>query len=139
MDNGDGTGTFDWTPSYVQTGIYVVTFYASDGLAIDSEQVNITVIEAGNQDPVLASIGSQSVTENIQLNFVISASDPEGVTPILSTSILPSGATFIDNGDGTGTYDWIPDFTQSGNYSVTFYAFDGLAQDSETVSIYSDR
>jgi dihydrodipicolinate synthase/N-acetylneuraminate lyase len=134
-DNGDGSGTFDWTPNYVQTGTYAVNFRASDGLEVDSEIVSITVIEAGNQNPVLAAIGSQSTDENVQLTFVVSATDPEGAVPTLTTSALPGGATFVDNGNGTGTFDWIPDFTQSGDYSVTFRTSDGLASDSEIVSI----
>ena len=42
---------------------------------IDSEIVEMTVFEAGNQSPVLASIGSQVTTENINLNFGVSAVD----------------------------------------------------------------
>jgi len=135
VDNGDGTGTFDWTPNYIQTGSYVVNFRASDGLVVDSELVTITVVEAGNQIPVLSAIGTQTTTENVLLSFSISAADPDSTTPTLTTSTLPSGASFVDNSDGTGDFDWTPGFTQSGNYSVTFYASDGLARDSEVVSI----
>ncbi|MDF1544856.1 MAG: Ig-like domain-containing protein [bacterium] len=135
VDNGDGTGSFDWTPSFVQTGIYGVTFVASDGIEADSELVTITVSEAGNQNPALALIGSQSTTENVALAFVVTASDPEGATPTLTTSALPSGASYFDNGDGTANFDWTPGYTQSGTYNVTFYANDGLATDSEVVTI----
>ena len=63
MDNGDGTGSFDWTPTFVQSGTYPVTFYATDdSLAVDSEQVTITVTEPGNQAPVLAAIGAKLTT-----------------------------------------------------------------------------
>ena len=135
-DNGDGSATFDWTPDFVQSGIYNVTFYATDGLATDSEIVTITVNDGGNQLPILAAIGAQSTTENLNLNFVISASDPEGTAPSLTTSSLPAGASFVDNGNGTGTFDWIPDFTQSGSYNLTFYATDdSTAVDSELVTI----
>ncbi len=135
VNHGDGTGTFDWTPNYTQSGNYSVTFYATDGLATDSERVDITVSEAGNQPPVLASIGPRATSEGVQLLFTISATDPDATTPALSTSTLPTGASFTDNGNGTGDFDWTPDFTQSGSYSVTFYASDGLATDSEVVSI----
>ena len=134
VDNGDGTGTFDWTPGFIQSGSYDVTFTATDGIAQVNELVTITVTEAGNQNPVLASIGAQSVTENVQLTFGITATDAEGI-PSLTTSVLPTGASFIDNGDGTGTFDWTPDFTQSGSYDVTFTADDGLAQATEIVTI----
>ncbi|MCH7948619.1 MAG: tandem-95 repeat protein, partial [candidate division Zixibacteria bacterium] len=136
IDNGNGTGSFDWTPNLLQSGTYNVTFYATDdSSAVDSEVVTITVIEAGNQLPVLAAIGAQSTTENILLSFGVSATDIES-TPVLTTSTLPTGAVFTDNGNGTGSFDWTPDFLQSGSYNVTFYATDDLsAVDSEIVTI----
>jgi len=110
IDNGDGTGDFDWTPDFLQSGTYPITFYATDdSLAVDSELVTITVNEGGNQLPILSTIGAQSTTENVQLTFSVSSSDIES-TPTLTTSTLPTGASFIDNGDGTGDFDWTPDF-----------------------------
>jgi uncharacterized protein (UPF0179 family) len=123
----------------VQAGGYSVTFYATDGLATDSEAVSITIDEAGNQTPVIATIGPQSVIEGANLNFPMTATDDDGTIPILSTSALPTGASFIDNADGTGDFDWTPTFTQSGSYSVTFYAFDGIISDSEIVTITVDE
>ncbi|MEW6050860.1 MAG: tandem-95 repeat protein [Candidatus Zixiibacteriota bacterium] len=135
VDNGNGTGTFSWTPGFVQAGSYNVTFRAGDGIATDSEIVAITVADAGNQAPVLAAIGSKSTTEGVNLNFVISASDPDGTTPTFTTSALPSGATFVDNGNGTATFNWTPSFIQAGAYNVTFRTTDGVAIDTETVAI----
>jgi hypothetical protein len=139
VDNGDGTGSFDWTPGFVEAGAYNVTFYATDDIdptRVDSEQVVITVTEAGNQAPILAAIGPQTGTENVLLTFGVSASDPDTTIPALTTTALPTGAVFTDNGDGTGSFDWTPDFTQSGSYPVTFYATDdSAAVDSETVTI----
>ena len=134
-DNGDGSGTFNWTPSFTGAGIYNITFIASDGSLADSEIVVITVQEAGNQSPILATIGPKGTTENVNLNFVVSTTDPDATIPILSTSGVPSGATFIDNGDGTGTFNWTPNFTQAGNYNVTFIASDGVLNDIEVVTI----
>jgi len=134
-DNGDGTGSFDWTPAYIQNGPYDITFYASDGAAIDSEIVTITVTESGNQAPELTTIGAQSTTEGVVLAFGINAADPDSTIPALTTSALPTGATFADNGDGSGSFDWTPDFTQSGSHFVIFYASDGVAVDSEVVAI----
>ena len=97
--------------------------------------MTITVNETGNQTPVLAAIGSQATTEDINLNFVITATDIDATTPTLSATNLPSGASFTDNGDGSGSFDWIPSFTQSGIYNVTFFASDGFLVDSEVVTI----
>ncbi|PWB68849.1 hypothetical protein C3F09_10930, partial [candidate division GN15 bacterium] len=135
VNNGNGTGTFSWTPGFTQSGSYPVTFRATDGTLLDTEIVTITVIDAGNQPPVLAAIGAKSTTEGILLTFGISASDPDGTIPSFSTGTLPTGATFVDNGNGTGTFNWTPSFTQSGGYSVVFRASDGALADSEIVSI----
>ncbi len=135
VDNGDGTGTFNFTPSFTQAGTYPVTFYASDGTAIDSEIVTITVADASNQTPILAAIGPRTTDENVNLSFTVSATDPDGTTPILTTTVLPANATFVDNLNGTGSFSFTPDFTQAGAINVTFYASDGVAIDSEIVTI----
>jgi hypothetical protein len=137
VDNTDGTGIFNFNPDLSQAGDFSVTFKAFDGALVDSEVVVITVTNT-NQSPVLAAIGPQTTTENINLHFVISASDPDGTTPVLTTSTLPAGVTFIDNNDGTGSFDWIPNYTQAGTYPITFNASDGIATVSEIVSITVD-
>jgi C1A family cysteine protease len=38
------SGTFSWTPTYTQSGVYSVRFRASDGFAEDEQTVTITVI-----------------------------------------------------------------------------------------------
>ena len=134
-DNGNGTGTFNWTPSFTDAGIYNVTIVASDGALADSEVVEISVTEAGNQAPILATIGPRGATESINSNFTITATDPDATIPSLTALNLPAGATLVDNGDGSATFDWTPNFTQSGIYNVTFVASDGALADSEVVEI----
>ena len=72
--------------------------------------------ESGNQVPVLNSIGAKGTTEGVNLNFAVSATDADGTLPTLTATALPTGATYLDNGDGTGTFDWTPNFTQSANH-----------------------
>ncbi len=86
-----------------------------------------------NTAPVLNPIGPQTVAEGANLNFLVTATDAESV-PTLSASPL-ANATFTDNGDGTGTFDFNPDFTQAGTFNVTFVASDGELSDSEVVAI----
>ncbi|MCP4632537.1 MAG: hypothetical protein GY855_06385, partial [candidate division Zixibacteria bacterium] len=122
-------------PDVDWNGSEIITFTATDpGLLSDSDPATFTITGI-NDDPVLAIIGPQSTTENVNLNFVISATDVES-TPAFTTSVLPTGATFVDNGDGTGTFDWTPTFLQSGSYPVTFTATDdSTATDFEAVTI----
>ena len=39
LDLNDGTGTFDWTPTYDQSGIYPVTFIAEDDSGPESDPI----------------------------------------------------------------------------------------------------
>jgi hypothetical protein len=135
LDNGNGTGTFNFNPDFTQAGIYNVRFIASDGALADTEIVAVTVNDAGNQAPVLATIGPRLVTEGLNLNFGVSASDPDLTTPTLTAEDVPTNATFLDNGNGTGTFNFNPDFTQSGIYNVRFIASDGALADTEIVAI----
>ena len=93
------------------------------------------ILEIGNQTPVLAAIGAQTGSEGLNLNFTVSATDLDQTTPFLTTTALPAGATFTDNSDGTGVFDWTPTFTDAGAYDVTFYASDGVDTAQELVTI----
>jgi VCBS repeat-containing protein len=108
-----------------------MTFTASDGSLTNSETITITVNNV-NRAPVLAAIGSKAVDENSALTFTVTATDPDGTIPTLTSSALPSGATF--NG-ATGAFVWTPSYTQSGSYTVTFTASDGALTNSETITI----
>ena len=140
VDNGNGTGTFDWTPSFFQDGVYNVTFQAADTSGgVDPEVVSITVTNV-NRDPILDPIGAQAVAEGVNLNFLVTSSDLDNDVLTLTTSALPAGATFIDNGNGTGTFDWTPGFTQAGAYAVTFLVADTAGgSDFESVSFTVTR
>ena len=139
IDNGDGTGSFSWSPSYTDAGIYNVTFYATDVIdpaMIDSELVQITISEAGNQLPVMAVVNDTTIAEASILSLVISATDADGEIPSLTAVNMPTNATFVDSLNGSGYFDFSPDFTQAGVYDVIFKAMDtSLALDSIVVQI----
>jgi hypothetical protein len=134
VDNGDGSGIFDWTPGYTDAGLYQVTFTATDGIDPVSEIVDLTIADAGNQPPVLDPIANQSVAENSTLNMVITASDPDLDPIFLSATDAPLNSNFTDNGDGTATFDFTPDYEQEGTYDVIFKAFDGVLVDSAIIT-----
>jgi uncharacterized protein (TIGR02145 family) len=133
-DLSNGTATFDFNPDFAQSGVYNVTFIASDGVLADSEVVAITVNNV-NRAPVLAVIGPHGVNEGANLNFIASATDPDGTTPAMTSENLPINATYVDHANGTATFDFNPDYTQAGLYNVTFIASDGTMADTEVVAI----
>ncbi len=123
--------TFSWTPTDQQVGTYQVKFAASDGAEYDSETITIAVRStASNRPPVLAPIGDKSLGEGAILNFTVSANDADGDPVTYSVQNLPSGAAFAGQ-----TFTWTPAYNQAGTYQLTFTVSDGLAQDSETITI----
>jgi hypothetical protein len=136
-DHGNGTAFFSFLPDFSQSGVYFVRFIVSDSTLADSETVQIAVMEAGNQPPVLAPIDTAFyVTEGMTLTVPVSATDPEGSPLTLSASPLVQNMTFTDNHNGTGQLVFHPNFVQGGIYGVTFRAFDGQDYDSAFSRIY---
>ena len=138
VDNGDNTGTFTWTPGDEQSGSYTITFTGDDGNGgTDTETTAITVNNVtGNTPPVVDAPDTRTVDEGELLTFTVTATDADSDTVGLSISNLPNGATFVDNGDNTGTFTWTPGDEQSGSYTVTFTGDDGNGgTDTETTRI----
>lgn len=93
----------------------------------------VTVTFNVNEPPVLAPIGNRNVNESQTLQFIVSATDPNGDPLSYSASGLPSGASFNPS---TRTFSWTPGYTQAGVYpGVTFTVTDGALNDSETITI----
>jgi len=86
--------------------------------------------------PVLTVPGPQTVNEGQTLQFGVSAVDPEGVRVELRAVAIPLGATFVDNRNNTGTFDWTPAKGDAGSHAATFVADDTFGEtDTETVAI----
>jgi len=132
-DNGDGTGSFAWTPGYDAAGDYTATFYVSDGTLSDTLEVAITVNNV-NRAPEFAAVDPQSTDENVELTFGVTATDLDGEALTL-TADVPAGAEFTDNGNGTGSFAWTPGYDAAGDYTATFYASDGDLADTLEVAI----
>lgn len=98
--------------------------------------VFISSLTKANETPVLDSIGAKTAYEFHTLIFGIHATDSDGDSIILDADSMPSNSTFIDSGNGSGSFRFVPDYTQAGIYYVTFIASDTAgAQDSEVVQI----
>jgi hypothetical protein len=136
VDNGNNTGTFSWTPGYNQAaGGYQVKFTASDGDKTADETISIDVND--NLPPVIANIPDKTVNEGQLLSFNVTATDAEEQHVSLSAG-YPNGsfgASFVDNGNNTGTFSWTPAYSQAGLYEVIFEASDGNSNDTEEVAI----
>ncbi len=89
-----------------------------------------------NRPPVLNPIGNKTVRVGKRLRFTITANDPDEDDNLhFAAQNLPQGASFIDNGNRTATFDWTPTVNQAGLHSVLFQVSDGDLSDSEPITI----
>lgn len=132
------SGLFAWTPSYIQSGSYNVTFRTTDiGGLYAEEPITITVNNV-NWTPALAAIGNKTVSEASLLSFTISGSDPDSDAITYTAGNLPGGAVFTAT---TGAFSWTPDYTQSGVYpGVAFTVTDtGGLYATEAITITANN
>ena len=104
---------------------------------LETESIMATVNQ-GKFCPVLDldPIGDKSADEGTTLSFAVTASDPEGTIPSLGLTNPPDDSNFIDNGNGTGAFTWIVDYSDSGVYpNLRFEATSGDRTDSEEMTI----
>src|SRR4030095_2135028 len=106
-----------WTPTEAQgPGSYPITINVSDGTTTVGTSITVTVNEV-NVAPILAAIGSKTVTQNQLLTFTATATDADVPANTLTFSLgagAPAGATI---GATSGVFSWTPSAT--GSFAVT--------------------
>jgi parallel beta-helix repeat protein len=89
-----------------------------------------------NHKPVLNPVGNKSVNFNNNLQFTVSATDPDGdaIVEFIYYPML-TGMSFNTT---TGVFSWTPEYSQVGAYNMTFRAYDeyGMLSDRQTMTIY---
>ena len=128
------TAMFDWPTTFGDAGNDVVTFIATndgDGTGTPlstSVSVPITVLKA-TVPPQITFIADQAVADGTAQTLTVQATDPDG-DPLVLTAAgttdlgLPNFATFVDHGDGTGTFAFSPGPDDGGNFTITLTATD---------------
>ncbi len=122
VDNGDGTGTLSGTPATGTAGNYAITLTANNGVDTPALQSFSLLV---NQSPAITSTNTATFNEQAMGSFTVTTTgDP---TPTLTeTGNLPSGVSFIDNGDGTATIIGTPAAGTGGQYGFTIQASNGV-------------
>ncbi|MEK7347669.1 MAG: Ig-like domain-containing protein, partial [Candidatus Eisenbacteria bacterium] len=123
-----GAGTVSTTvtaaPAPGDAGSYPSSVTATANLLTDTKNFTINVTRP-NQVPTISAPATATVDEGQNLNFTVTAADGDSDPLTLAASGVPAGASFLDNGNGTGTFNWTPGFNQAGSYTVTFDVSDG--------------
>jgi len=122
-DNGNGTATLGGTPA--SAGTYSLTFTANNGVGTPATQAFALTVSNPNAAPVITSASSTTFTVGTAGTFSVTTTGTP--TPSLTeTGALPSGVTFKDNGNGTGTLSGTPAVGTGKAYSITFTASNGV-------------
>lgn len=136
IDRGNGTALLSWNTGCNDHGNYVLPVKAFDGIdsTLDTVRVSVTDI---NFPPVFLSTSTVKQYAMIQKTFsyTVRTQDCDGTSPTLRAINLPSGASFTDNRDGTGSVVWTPLASEAGYYMVIFEAKDDVTAVRDTVII----
>lgn len=106
--------------------------------AIDEVNLIAPVLDGGaNHDPVVTPPTIPDAEDGDTVQYIVSATDPDFDALFLGASSLPAGATFVDNGNRTGTFQWsIPLDGGIGSHTMAFSAEDwNGARDEKAGSI----
>ncbi len=117
-DNGNGTGTLSGTPAAGTGGTYALNFTASNGTLPDAVQNFTLTID---QAPAITSASATTFTVGASGTFSVTTSGFP-TAALVQSGALPSGVTFIDNGNGTGTLSGTPSAGTAGPYAIAFTA-----------------
>jgi hypothetical protein len=133
-DHGDGTGSLTGTPPAGSGATYSFTLHATNGIDPPASQSFVLTV---NEPPKITSAdhttftvgGAGSFTVTTQAGFPIPAT-------LTETGALPSGVSFVDNGNGTAALSGVPNAGSGGSYPLTITAANGVgAGDSQSFTL----
>ena len=124
----NGTATLAGTPSTTASGPYPITFTAKNSTGSASQAFTLTV----DQSPTFSS--AATVTETAGTAFAFTVSTKGYPTPALTSGSLPTGATFADNGNGSGTLAGSTAIV-AGTYAVTVTAANAGASVNQVITL----
>ena len=138
VDNGNGTATLGGVPAAGTGGSYNVVITAANGISPNATQ-SFTV--AVDQPPAITSGNNTTFTVGSSGAFTVTTTAYPTAGFTETGGALPSGVTFVDNGNGTATLDGTPSAGTAGVYNFTISAQNGVspnAAQSFTLTIQSN-
>ena len=121
-DNGNGTATIAGTPAAGTGGNYPIVITAANGVGTNATQT-FTLDNA--QAPTITSPATVEFATGVAGAYEVTTTGTSGAAtdeyPTLTTGTLPTGLSFVDNGNGTGTLSAATSLA-AGTYTVDITA-----------------
>ena len=103
--------------------------------------LSLNNLSLADTSPEFVPLNDQYISEGASLIFEIESFDIDGDSIALGVTSRPSGANFVDNGDGTAVCTWTPQYvgplsSVNSPFQFTFVASDG--QSSASITVYAN-
>jgi hypothetical protein len=131
MDNGDGTGTLAGNIPSGDGGTFPLLFTATNSHGTTQQNFTLTVTET----PAITSANTTTFHGGVSNTFTVTATVGYPGPLTLSSTGLPSGVSFVDHGNGTGTLSGTPVAGTNRTYNVTFTARNGAGSVNQAFSL----
>ncbi len=133
VDNGNGTATISGTPVAGTGGSHAVAIGADNGFgtaALSSLALEIA------EKPSITSPSSATVAAGAPFSFTVTSSPGyPGAAALTLGGTLPSGVSFVDNGDGTATISGTPAAASGGDYALTLTVTNGAGSSAQSFTL----
>ncbi len=134
VDNGNGSATISGTESASDIGTYAVTLGAANYVSSTTQTFTLTVGEA----PTISSPATATAMVGTSFSFMVT--DAGNPVPSFSESgALPTGLTFVDNGDSTANFTGTPAAGTGGVYPLTITATNGAGSVTQAFTLIVDQ
>jgi hypothetical protein len=125
-DNHNGTATLAGTPAAGTNKAYPITITANNGVGTAATQSFTLTVNAAPTAPTITSANAATFTVGTAGTFTVTSTGSPAAT-LTEAGALPSGVTFISNGNGTATLAGTPAAGTNKAYPITITAANGVS------------
>ncbi len=126
-DNGNNTGTFQFTPGLPDKGNYTITVTAADNgrngqtTPRSTQESFVLAVQVASEPPSLSYIGNKVAVVDTPFQLTLQATDLDQQPLTFTATGLPDGATIVPSAIyGQASVSWVPTADEVGDYGVTF-------------------
>jgi hypothetical protein len=131
VNNGNGTATISGTPAAGTGGTYPLTITASNSAGTATQSFTLT----NSQAPTITSPPTATFTTTVAGTYNITTTGFPAPTLSQTAGTLPTGLSFVDSGNGTGTISGTPAAGTQGTYTVSITATNKTDNSSVTLAL----